>query len=65
MTNYFEKPQYPKELNEIGEKIAGGKPAITWDDIIDFHFALKKYNDNLKRRNARKRNDTKYRRVSL
>jgi hypothetical protein len=65
MYNYFEKPHYPKELDEIADKIATGKPAINWDDIIDFHFALKKFNSNLKRRNARKRNDTKYRRVSL
>ena len=64
MTNYFEKPKYPKELEEIAEKIASGKPAINWDDIIDFHFALKKHDINLRRRNARKRNDTKYRRVS-
>ena len=65
MTNYFEKPQYPEELEEIAEKIASGKPAIDWDDIIDIHFALKKYNINVKRANARKRNDTKYRRVAL
>ena len=63
MSNYFEKPKYPKELEEISEKIAEGQPAINWDDIIDFHFALKKYNEKIKRANARKRNDTKYRRV--
>jgi hypothetical protein len=65
MQNYFEKPKYPKELEEISEKIADGQPAINWDDIIDLHFALKKYNDRVRRANARKRNDTKYRRVSL
>jgi len=63
MTNYFEKPKHLKELDEIAEKIATGKPAITWDDLLDFHFELKKYNANLKRRNARKQNDTKYRRA--
>jgi hypothetical protein len=63
MTNYFEKPKYPEEFNEIAEKIASGQAAISWDDILDFHFALKKYNANIKRQNARKQNDTKYRRV--
>lgn len=55
MTNYFEKPKYPKELAEIAEHIASGRPAISWDDILDFHFALKKYNINLKRRNTQTR----------
>ena len=64
MTNYFEKPKYPKEFGEIAEQIVSGKPTINWDDIIDIHFALKQYNTNVKRANARKRNDTKYRRVT-
>jgi len=56
VTNYFEKPKYFKELDEISEKIASNQPAISWDDLLDFHFALKQYNINIKRKNTMARN---------
>lgn len=65
MANPEKSSKYPKELEEISEKLLSGLPPISLDDVLDVHVALKKYCISVKRKNARKRNDSKSRRVSL
>lgn len=61
--NSYRPFRYPAELSEAAEKIASGKPAITWDDILDFFLALEKEEKDIKKPIKRKRPEKKERRV--
>jgi len=51
--------KYPKEINEIAEKIASKKPPIGWDDILDFFLSLEKLEQRAKRNADRKKKPQK------
>ena len=54
MFDFYDRNRYPKELKEITEKIASGKPPINWDDILDFFVGLEKYEKRTKRSSKKK-----------